>query len=941
MRRIFVTISLLLYLCGAAWAAELTSVQSGALNNSVTWGGSVPVDGDTLIISSGHTVTVTESATVGSNTGTKHGITINATDATTYGKLVINDGVTLTVRGVSRTYYAIKINRYAVFEPQPGAILSIISPTDGATGVLVEGIVNAIGTNAKPITFTVPAASVNWNVDQGALTLPTASTLWPWNADRQIACVSLPKPSSGATKIRISNAAGTAGGSFSDSSLIISSRSPATIMQTEVATLDEVNAVGEYYVDYAAGFIYFYHAYADSNPSFSVTFKYLDDNTTNWRGWFFEVGAGANHNVTYNEAKFQYCVFEYLGSMGGTRKPVINVGYKKSSALEANRLFFVKNSTFRWCGPPIWFTYTNLGTAADPLLIDSNTFIGNEYAGTDTGGIGITFAISTTMNNHEYVNITNNLIYQRNFIDGGGTWDHTISGVTMTGFKINNNKHYSSVSMLRDFHPPCTNYYDTEIIGNEIYGVGNSDVACRALLDIRGTSGHPVVIRGNKFYQTRQGVVVNKHAVVDRNDFRHNYDSAIIGGSGYVGHAVDIVITNNFIYGLGTQKTTAPSYYTYNKPSINFQIPAVGYWQWLDNVVVANNTIVNYLSGCIGFGNLASTSNSVVVVTKMNLFNNILVGGDYAFKRKQDGTSQRVRGALATFDSNITYGQTTGTYDARFTRQATFVKNGGNYNTLTSGKNIAGVELWKPTYVTKQTSGRTLTYNYTSPADIALQWDAGTPVQIVANSGALTANAANSEYSWYIVVHTILTDSGKSWPTAMTDTACPTGKLLKITSGVAAGSVVAIMANTATTLTVCPPLPSLPSIDDTYIIYESEIALDDGGGNSINAGIDPRLLPSSSQSDTDITVDWTNLTSNPALINASGTTVNDFKTASNAPGVNAGLISALVTTDFFNTERGSAPDIGAYEYYSGGITIPNVTGLPIDSRFQNFDFSLW
>lgn len=74
--------------------AAYTSTQSGNWNDTATWGGGgFPVDGDTATVSTSHVVTVTANAVVGTSPGT------NTTVLTNNGRINVNAGFTLTVKG--------------------------------------------------------------------------------------------------------------------------------------------------------------------------------------------------------------------------------------------------------------------------------------------------------------------------------------------------------------------------------------------------------------------------------------------------------------------------------------------------------------------------------------------------------------------------------------------------------------------------------------------------------------------------------------------------------------------------------------------------------------------------------------------------------------------------------------------------------------------------
>lgn len=81
--------------------ASYTSSQTGNWNTSSTWGGAgVPTDGDDATIADTHTVTVTENATIGLDSGTTAQYDLEVLDG---GALIIDDDITLTTKTSVRT----------------------------------------------------------------------------------------------------------------------------------------------------------------------------------------------------------------------------------------------------------------------------------------------------------------------------------------------------------------------------------------------------------------------------------------------------------------------------------------------------------------------------------------------------------------------------------------------------------------------------------------------------------------------------------------------------------------------------------------------------------------------------------------------------------------------------------------------------------------------
>jgi len=76
------------------------------------------------------------------------------------------------------------------------------------------------------------------------------------------------------------------------------------------------------------------------------------------------------------------------------------------------------------------------------------------------------------------------------------------------------------------------------------------------------------------------------------------------------------------------------------------------------------------------------------------------------------------------------------------------------------------------------------------------------------------------------------------------------------------------------------------------------------------------------------TIQSNNLTTDPKFVNAAG---GNFRVQSASPSINAGTALAEVATDFDGVARpqGGAYDIGAFEYLSGGSTLPAPSNLAV------------
>src|SRR5262249_52771039 len=153
-------------------------------------GGVAPVNGDTVTIASGHTVDVDADITLGSSTSNVgHAFTLNGASSSSYGTLRVLDGVSLTIAGRDTTTNSLGlINQYGTFAPQPGSTGIGKVPSDFASVILNKGIVSAVGTGAKPITFTSPSASYSWANSSGSETV-SSGTNFPYAPSDNVACI--------------------------------------------------------------------------------------------------------------------------------------------------------------------------------------------------------------------------------------------------------------------------------------------------------------------------------------------------------------------------------------------------------------------------------------------------------------------------------------------------------------------------------------------------------------------------------------------------------------------------------------------------------------------------------------------------------------------------------------------------------------------------------
>lgn len=912
--------------------ATFTSKATGNWSSAgqTTWNETgVPADGDTVIINTGHVVTVDTNTTVGATSGTLNSVDVKGTNSTTFGTLTVASGVTLTLKGTSTTYRALYVRQYGKLIMQAGSTLSVDNATDGVANILIEGILDAsAGTSGSPITFTTPSGYHDWTGQVTSTAFPGTTTYWPYDEDLNIACVEL-------SFFRISNSAHTGLGSIGNTSLSFSSQSPATIIQTEVSTLAAVNSAGKYFVDYYRGLVYFYHVYTDGNPSFNAAFYYMKYLAADWHGWTLTAGESTN-NKDYNELLFNHCIFEYMGVMTGSVHCSLKVGYKQTPSVTGNhRNFYMTNCTMRFCVGGLMMRYSCTGTQADPILIDSNQFLGNgTAASSDNGSYGsIMINGQATVSAHDYVSITNNYFDTIMAITGyaygptASTCSHmTVSGNTGTGL----------TNIWYDTNPPLSLQPDAVWSGNDFDGIGMANLNCRGMCDVGGTVGHTATITGNSIKHFQLAFSVNNYVTMQKNLLTHCYRLVMNGGSGYRGYSTGIVFQNNLVVGKGTFGPS-PSYSTYNNWGfIALYIPSVGYALWADNWIITNNTFAINTTNNEYYGALCmptGAGRSASFATRCVFENNIIYGGKYAFWKGSTLSTSKMTGVIASVAYNDIYGQVTGPQlgwaSDKFSSR--FLLSGANYNFAT--RNLTGIEIGNPTYTSNQT-GKNLALTVTNiQSDVTLTWGGGTAKQLVwQGSTAFSAGftAANENTSWNTYNSYLLTDTAWSWPnTDYTNANCPIGKWIYIVDGAAAGSWGIILCHGITTASATrlsivykSEWAALPAIGDHFIIYEGAVDLKDSGGtDGLTASIDWTLAPTTTQSDSvTFSIDESKYT-NPSFVSAGSLTPTDLKVNGGSPVIDAGTTINAPTDDYWGTAR-SSPDIGFYEYESSGSATP-------------------
>ena len=783
----------------------------------------VPGAGDSAVIASGSTVTVKTNTVVGSNvSAVGSAITINGSSPSSFGTLIVSGGVSLTLRGYDRVNnLEMLIKQYGRFLPQPGAVILSDCATDGQCLIVNKGIIHSIGTATQPVTWSVPANRYSWNI--------TGNTSYASSIRNSLDGTNLPNVSVARLNSPwIANSTGTGLGSAADSSVVLTSRTAGTMM-VEVSSLSQVNQPGTYYINYDVGNIYWYQA--TGTTTFTATYKQLN---------FIGGSVQSTANTPYNEAVFNYANFTYMGSTAIAADWLLTFGNKQSSSVGTSRLAQAQFDTFRFCKRLIGITAPVTGTASDPILINGNTFY---TAPPDTYGSGI-FIMHTN---------TSNISFQNNYVQGRGTFlmvNTWASPATQTGWVVRKNV----VSTPIFLYAAAAVWPGSVIDGNLLMAYAAAYDG-RMIAGFNGSPSSPAAITNNVFIHPHRAINYESNLTIQGNfvaDFDHH------GLSGSINSDVllsSIRISNNIITG-----STGGS----------FSALELGYnhREWVDNIVVSENTVFNQKAGsALELGD-AWDNAGPALISNLDADSNLFVSGVRGVMRSSDTATDSSRVHVLRGDWNAMYGDSAN-YKG-INQLATFTYLGGEYN-ATNLRSVTGVSLFDPNYTAPQ-SGMSLTWTVASATNMSLSWNGGSPVQLASYSGSVTAASNNTAYGIPGFRSGLVSDSSKTFPTAQNNSSSPIGMWIKIVGGTGTGEVRRITNATATTLTIVPSWTTIPDTTSSYVIYTSEAKLYDSAGTGyVRAGIDWRSVPNSTTSDSGIGIVFHAPSANPNFVDSTRT----------------------------------------------------------------------
>jgi len=975
--------------------AAYVSSQTGNWNQTATWGDSgPPTDGDTVTISNDHVVTVTADVTVGATTGTAHGILISGSSSSSYGKLIVNDGITLTLKGVDReSYFAMYIQRYGQFAPAAGAIIIVSCTSDYQTGIKNDGIISAIGTLAKPITFSVP-----FRGDWTGHTTDVASENKSGSGDTYSGNIRV----RGLDRAWITNSGKTALGSSASTSFAISASTPAGLCTTPVASIAAVDSAGDYYLDHDAGIIYFYST--EGLTSITYSYTHLKQVTADWRGW----GIWTGNNNTYCKALFEYCVFEHMGSLNQYYSIMyekytdgaVGMANRKTVSVEADRLMYVKNCTFRYnCGSHLYIN-TCTGAAADKFLLTDNTFSTYQVGGRQQRTVTILassyFTISGSILNQKkdpcfylelasHVSITGSTGYL------GETFVECPSSTEFGYGKTPDNATRQSVSS-------CGSLYiaDNDLTGRE------GAVDGRVFKGVGGTSALPAIVEDNHIrHGFRLGHQGGSYVTFRRNIFDGFIHHGMTASEVDDIYVTDVVWENNLFRGETSLDSDAFIQLGYNHRTT------------INNLIVRNNTLCGG-KALLDIGDVADTAAVSSLSSNISVVNNIIYGTDYGIVR-DPGSYTKIH--ILEFDYNAVHDLITA-YGLGLTNNANatnFWISTNKYNRIGAGsRNVPFVALFDGSYATNQSTGRSLVHTVnTAGQDQTLAWGGGSAVQLISDYGtssgiskrtltcsgkSWTLNGVRAKWLWiyggtgagqirsivnygdYGLYSISVVSGGTDYSVGqfiiLSDGTCQYEAVLKVES-VSSGVITAVSIHSGglysvtpsdavssqritgdsgsgatfnclwgPTLMVSPDFTTAIDATSTFAIVNSEVQLTDSGADTVQAGICGSLLSTTGGTDSGITVtvDKT-LTGDPLFVGSSfpSDTIADYKIQSGSPAKDAGTPDDAADADYWETSRpqGSADDIGFYEYTSGtqNYTRGDYDSLPGDDTDLETNYS--
>ena len=787
MKQRIVLIIILLCLPLNVWAAAITSAQSGNWSDTTTWvGGVKPGANDTAIIATGHTVVVDENTTVGSNAGAVgHAITIQATNASIYGALTVNAGVTLTLRGYDlTTNTCMAVNQYGKFEPASSSTVLIDLATDNGSAIINNGRITADG-----VTFGIPVGNINWSNASGNQVISNRN---PGLFDYTLNIYGL-KIFKGATVDPgpIANAAGTGLGAFGDSSFVVVSSTNGPV--SEVGSYAAIVNTGDYYIDYPKGVLYY-----KSTGNLSITFNYKH---ASWFGG----GIQSQANTAGSSISITNSIFNWFGSYG-TQTNEYNGGTiiaRYKSTIDSDRAIVVNNNTFNYCSRAIQ-AHTITTDATHYLTFTGNIF---NYVRNSISNFDGIFNIGYTSYYDINANIFNS--FSQIFCTTGR------SSSNVNGYVRNNTGLIQFWKLLNSaVYPSYFEYNTLTSFGGMMVSAAGGFLDAGGF-EFEGSATGSMHYRFNTITAGHRVGRIGNYMVIQDNKFDLFDHHGIVHRSGD-GFITGYILSGNIIT---KSKSDMSGGWTlgYNKT------------HWVHDVDIKNNTFDTGLRS-INFNDQETT---IALGTRLRIYNNIASSSTQGIYLPANSSTNISKLAIERLDYNNDYANTTTPTNVK---QATFVKSAVEYHTNT--RNIPGVYLHSPSYTLPQTDRdlvMTVTGTPGTDLSVTLAWGGGPAVELVATQGTATGGTAATTHT----TPGTLIKTSAGWAT--TYPAWHKARQVKTISGTGSGQHAMVKSNTADTLTVLPNNVAgtwtAPDATTVFVVFESEVTLTDGAGGSVQAGV--------------------------------------------------------------------------------------------------------
>lgn len=854
---------------------------------STHWTGSgctgayVPVSGDSATLAGSALVHVatSETFTVGSNSGNV-GIGLHVGGTSTF---TVDAGGTLLTKGNDHT-----TNAAATIDSGSALTVAGAWQTDNSGDYTSSAQNSGTVSLTSGAVATVPAANYSWNVTGSPTSVGAGWKFAATQAGTKLYAFSVPGINV-TTFHPISNSGGTGVASFGNTSLSFGSVVPTGALTTEVASMSALTTAGQYYMDYASGLGYSVTLLTSATATYKMfTASYA-------KGWGIINKNGASFSC--NGASLNYMGNSSFGfPLGGT------IDFQGQNAAQA----VITNCSFNWGYKAIAVTTNNLvGSSGAHVVWSGNTF--QELS--DVNGFGAIYFNSTTAS---YLDIINPVVKLAlpfiSFANGTGTYitsDHVnVSGATGT----------LAYFWASDYSMPCADcsIHDICPITNGLqtcYGYGYG-VNLNLVSTVYGTSGHPFLVYKNSPYGVLRGFVVGSYTETYNNMLQYSTHHDFVMGDHFV---LDTFITNVHLYNnicvIGALDSDGGC--------IN-----VGYSRpiWLDRSSAYHNTSVGgTVSGVFSLGDPENLACDLLmqVDVRDNLMYSRTSGSSQGSGRypPNSGVGYATRTGMTLLGYNFFYNAVTPWLN--YNGGSIFKQGSTPYNTSLT-RNVTGVQLFNPSYSTAQ-SGSALKFTFTSATNMTLQWSLGgvsygTAQQLVFGgpyviTGATAIRTPQVAYAVTVV--------GTPWSTTVTSASNPTTMWFVGLTGNVAGKICAITTTVSSNVINVPCSDmslAAASFTGTFQIINSELIVpatgvnaltDEAGTNTVDVGIDPRLLPTSSQTDTGISITLTDGTTiDPAFSN--GDNLDGQYAAGYAP-----TAPALATAASDGTTPGAIPAIVA------------------------------